>query len=89
MTHSTYIVFVRGSPHEGNSFPGVLCTVKAVDREQACRRARELEPNICDGQWLVAMPWGEMSREDHEMHRCWQELRTTREVQRASALRNA
>ena len=82
MTIATYIVFVRGSPHAGNIYPGVLCTLKAVDREQACRRAAELEPNLYDKQWLVAMPWGEMSREDHEMHRCWQEQRATREAQR-------
>jgi hypothetical protein len=89
MTISTYIIFVRGSPHTGNSYPGVLCTVKAVDREQACRRAAELGPNIYEGQWLAALPWGEMSREDHEMHSCWQEQRATREAQRTSSQRDA
>jgi hypothetical protein len=89
MTKSTYIVFVRGSPHEGNAYPGVLCTVKAVDREQACRRAAELAPNICDGQWLAALPWGEMSREDHLMHGRWQEQRATREAERTSSRRDA
>lgn len=82
MTISTYIVFVRGSPHEGNTYPGVFCTIKAVDREQACRRAAEMEPNLYDKQRLEALPWGEMSRADHEMHSRWQEQRATREVQR-------
>ena len=86
MTKNTYIVFVRGSPHQGNAYPGVLCTVKAADREEACRRAAELEPNIYDGQWLAALPWFEMSPKDHEMHSRWQELRATREAQRISAL---
>ena len=89
MTISTYIVFVRGSPHEGNSYPGVLCTVKAVDREHACKRAAELGPGLYEGQWLAALPWGEMSRKDHEMHSSWQELRATREAQRTPSPRDA
>jgi len=82
MVKSTYIVFVRGRPHRDNAYPGVLCTVKTADREQACRRAAELEPNIYGGQWLEALSWNEMTREDHEMHSCWQELRANREAQR-------
>ena len=89
MTISTYIVFVRGSPHRDNSYPGVLCTVKAVDSEQACRRAAELGQNICEGQWLVALPWGEMSREDRETHSRWQERRATHEAQRTSTLHDS
>jgi len=89
MSKNTYIVFVRGRSHLDSDFPGVLCTVKAEDRGEACRRAADLKPSLRDGQWLEALPWNEMSRADHELHSTWQELRATRETQRRSTLRNA